>query len=199
MEYYVYVKFLEDDVKKIAKSRNVKGFHPADVDDFSAGEIYSVYWKATKKLAEAITTPKYSTCQSRKKVKEMRMAAKKRANKEILAVQENRELKEELEAVKKENSMLQHLNMKLQEQLLKCLSAPAARVSNEASIAILDNAAEDRPPRAVTPVPSLPSAEVQNAWSSAEEVTLLQSPQPTTMRIFFSAQQVYGLFFKLQE
>ncbi|XP_077484050.1 uncharacterized protein LOC144094058 isoform X2 [Amblyomma americanum] len=49
MEYYVYVKLLEDNVKKIAKSRNVKGFRLADVDDFRAGEIYSVYWEGDKK------------------------------------------------------------------------------------------------------------------------------------------------------
>ncbi|KAK8779770.1 hypothetical protein V5799_018889 [Amblyomma americanum] len=81
-----------------------------------------------------IVTP-YFKISDRRAVFVMRLLVKKKrqedetgcqnpANEEILAVQENRELKEELEAVKKENSKLQNLNMKLQEQLLKCLSAP---------------------------------------------------------------------------
>lgn len=49
MDYYVYVKFLQDDVKKVTNARNVKGFRPTDVHDFNAGKTYNVFWEGDEK------------------------------------------------------------------------------------------------------------------------------------------------------
>ncbi|XP_040361145.1 uncharacterized protein LOC121048643 [Ixodes scapularis] len=45
MEYFVYVKFLFDKVKKVTTSGNVKRFHPEHAQDFNPGDVYSVYWE----------------------------------------------------------------------------------------------------------------------------------------------------------
>lgn len=44
MQYFVYVRYLSDDVKKVTTSNNVRNFHPEDDDDFTPGDTYLVYW-----------------------------------------------------------------------------------------------------------------------------------------------------------
>lgn len=44
MQYFVYVRYLSDDVKKVTTSNNVRNFHPKDDDDFTPGDTYLVYW-----------------------------------------------------------------------------------------------------------------------------------------------------------
>lgn len=45
MQFYVYVKYLFDNVRKVTVSRNVSEFRPKNVDDFEPGRTYSVYWE----------------------------------------------------------------------------------------------------------------------------------------------------------
>lgn len=45
MPYFVYVRFLFDNVRKITTSTNVKAFSPDNVLDFTPGDMLSVYWE----------------------------------------------------------------------------------------------------------------------------------------------------------
>ncbi|KAK8771875.1 hypothetical protein V5799_024881 [Amblyomma americanum] len=49
MVYYVYVKFVLNNVKKVTSSVLIKAFHPKSVVDFTAGHIYHVYWERDEK------------------------------------------------------------------------------------------------------------------------------------------------------
>ncbi|KAH7951399.1 hypothetical protein HPB52_008694 [Rhipicephalus sanguineus] len=44
MKYFVYVKYLTDNVKKVTTSDHVQNLKPRDVNDFAPGDTYSVYW-----------------------------------------------------------------------------------------------------------------------------------------------------------
>ncbi|KAH7975524.1 hypothetical protein HPB52_002620 [Rhipicephalus sanguineus] len=44
MKYFVYVKYMTDNVKKVTTSDHVQNFKPRDVNDFTPGDTYLVYW-----------------------------------------------------------------------------------------------------------------------------------------------------------
>ncbi|XP_064480429.1 uncharacterized protein LOC135393966 isoform X2 [Ornithodoros turicata] len=152
MPYFVYVKFLYDEVKKVTTSKNVKAFNPSHVDDFEPGCTYSVYWDGDDKtrggyydaellhmteskddMDDFIADQRHRLASKKKaqqqhvfkKVKKARAAAKSAVMENLLndlSGGKDKQLREEVTELKIENARLRKLNMRLQEELLHYIS-----------------------------------------------------------------------------
>ncbi|XP_077547928.1 uncharacterized protein LOC144160534 [Haemaphysalis longicornis] len=162
MPYFVYVRFLFDNVRKITLSTNIKAFRPDSVLDFTAGDMHSVYWEgnATTKrgyyeaellhmteskeemdeyisLKRVTATKRKQPATAPKTLKRCRLMAKEAVAGKVLSdlalTKEVEKLKKEIFEVKSENQRLRALNMTLQEQLLHYMTKPATQGQSTAS------------------------------------------------------------------